>query len=103
MQPSFRRSVRLAAIRAGVATLVLAVTASLAMLFAPQALACDTYVSGYYRADGTYVSGHYRSCSNSTTSDNWTTRGNVNAYTGEPGYRSPSYSSPSRCYFSWSC
>src|SRR5688572_20479522 len=100
---TFRRSNCLAAIRAGVAAVALATLAGLATLSAPQALACDTYVSGYTRSDGTYVSGHYRSCANSTTSDNWTTRGNYNPYTGEPGYRSPSYSSPSRCYFSWSC
>jgi hypothetical protein len=76
-----------------------------------EALACDTYVSGYTRSNGTYVSGHYRSCANSTTTDNWTTRGNSNPYTGEPGYRSPyytpsyspSYSSPSRCSWSWGC
>lgn len=85
------------------------------ILVAPsEALACDTYVSGYTRSDGTYVSGHYRSCPNNTTLDNWTTRGNYNPYTGEPGYRSPSYSSwdtgypsygssTSRCYSSWSC
>ena len=101
-----RPSIRLAALRAGVAALVLTAAASLATQFAPQAHACDSYVSGYYRSDGTYVSGHYRSCANSTTLDNWTTRGNYNPYTGQPGYRSPyepSYSSPSRCYYSWSC
>src|SRR4030095_16742755 len=71
-------------------------------LIAPsEALACDTYVSGYYRSDGAYVWGHCRSCANNTTWDNWTTKGNYNPYTGEPGYRSPyspSIPSPSRCY-----
>jgi hypothetical protein len=101
-------------IRVGVAALVIVAVTGLSTMFAPEALACDTYVSGYYRSDGTYVSGHYRSCPNGTTWDNWTTTGNSNPYTGQPGNRSPyqydyaprytpSYSSPTRCYFSWSC
>jgi hypothetical protein len=103
---SSRHTKRLLVIRVVVASLALAAAASFATLSAPSALACDTYVSGYYRSDGTYVPGHYRSCANNTTWDNWTTKGNTNPYTSEPGYRSPyspSISSPSRCYFSWSC
>lgn len=49
----------------------------------------DVYVEGYYRSDGTYVRPHYRSSPNSSTYDNYSTRGNVNPYTGQPGYRSP--------------
>jgi hypothetical protein len=91
-----------------VAVLVLAVGLLAPIVVAPsEALACDSYVSGYYPNNGTYVQGHYRSCANSTTSDNWTTRGNTNPYTGEAGTRSPyytpSYSSPSRCSWSWDC
>lgn len=51
----------------------------------------DVYVRGYTRSDGTYVAPHYRSSPNATRNDNWTTRGNVNPYTGEPGTRSPDY------------
>jgi len=51
------------------------------------------YVDGYTRSDGTYVSGHYRSCPDSSTSNNWSTRGNTNPWTGEAGTRSPSYGS----------
>lgn len=51
----------------------------------------DTYVNGYYRKNGTYVKPHYRSSPNSTTSDNWSTKGNVNPYTGKVGTKSPSY------------
>ena len=114
---------RTLAVRVGVAALALATMTSLSTLFAPHALACDTYVSGYTRSNGTYVSGHYRSCANGTTSDNWTTRGNYNPYTGQPGTRSPStydyspsysspsyspswsspYSSSSRCYSYFGC
>ena len=49
------------------------------------------YVRGYYRRDGTYVRGHYRTAPNSTTSDNYSTRGNVNPYTGEPGRVAPEH------------
>ncbi len=51
----------------------------------------DVHVRGYTRSDGTYVAPHYRSSPNSTRNDNWTTRGNVNPYTGVHGTRSPDY------------
>ena len=47
----------------------------------------DTYVRGYYKSNGTYVQPHYRSSPNSTTSDNWSTYGNTNPYTGKRGTR----------------
>ena len=47
----------------------------------------DTYVHGYYRRNGTYVQPHYRSDANATKADNWSTRGNVNPYTGQIGTR----------------
>ena len=47
--------------------------------------ASDVYVNGYTRKDGTYVQGHYRSAPNNTVSDNFSTYGNVNPYTGKPG------------------
>lgn len=49
----------------------------------------DTYVNGYTRSDGTYVQGHWRSSPNGTTLDNYSTRGNVNPYTGQKGYKNP--------------
>ncbi len=45
----------------------------------------QTYVQGHVRSDGTYVQGHVRSSPNGTTSDNYSTRGNVNPYTGQAG------------------
>jgi len=54
----------------------------------------DTYVNGYYRKDGTYVQGHYRSSQNNTKSDNYSTKGNYNPYTGKNGTVDP-YSSSS--------
>jgi len=67
-----------------------------AALFLP-AVAADaqTRVRGYFRSNGTYVQPHYRSSPNSTTLDNYSTRGNVNPYTGRPGTRDPNYRAPS--------
>ncbi len=56
-------------------------------LLAGTALAQDVYVRGYFKSDGTYVQPHYRSAPNSTRFDNWSTRGNVNPYTGQRGTR----------------
>ena len=47
----------------------------------------DTWVNGYFRSDGSYVQGHYRSSPNSYKSDNYSTWGNTNPYTGEKGDR----------------
>ena len=46
-------------------------------------------VAGYYRSNGTYVAPHYQTNPNGTTADNWSTKGNVNPYTGQPGTRNP--------------
>lgn len=45
----------------------------------------DHYVRGYARSDGTYVAPHYQTNPNNTTSDNYSTIGNTNPYTGQPG------------------
>lgn len=58
-------------------------------LFCADSFAGDVHVKGYYRADGTYVEPHYRSAPNSTTSDNWSTIGNVNPHTGKIGTKIP--------------
>ncbi|MBI5129491.1 MAG: hypothetical protein HZA66_08610 [Rhodopseudomonas palustris] len=48
-------------------------------------------VSPYVNSHGTYVPGSHATNPNSTQSDNYTTRGNVNPYTGEIGTRTPRY------------
>lgn len=50
-----------------------------------QAQSSDIYVEAYYRFDGTYVPAHLRTSPNETRNDNYSTKGNVNPYTGEPG------------------
>ncbi len=50
------------------------------------------YQRGYTRTDGTYVQGHYKTNTNSTNHDNFSTRGNMNSYTGTSGSRARDYS-----------
>jgi hypothetical protein len=42
-------------------------------------------VRGYYRKNGTYVQPYRRSNSNWTRYDNYSTKGNINPYTGKKG------------------
>lgn len=42
-------------------------------------------VRGYTRRDGTYVAPHHRSAPDGRFSNNWSTSGNVNPYTGKVG------------------
>ena len=59
--------------------------AFITMLVLPNIVFADVYVQGYTKSDGTYVQGHYRSSPNGTTSDNYSTKGNINPYTGDYG------------------
>jgi len=53
-----------------------------------------TYVKGHYTKKGTWVKPHYRSAPDGDFSNNWSTRGNRNPYTGKIGTKtSPGYSS----------
>jgi opacity protein-like surface antigen len=61
----------------------------------PAAGSAQVRVRGYTRSDGTYVAPHYRSSPNGTTSDNYSTRGNINPYTGQVGTRDPNARAPS--------
>ena len=53
------------------------------------------YVNGYYRSNGKYVQGYYRTIANNTVSDNYSTIGNVNPYTGKRGTKTYYVSSKS--------
>lgn len=57
-----------------------------------------TSVSGYTRSNGTYVQSHIRTMPNNTNWDNFSTKGNVNTYTGTTGYRARDYSSSAYNY-----
>ena len=43
------------------------------------------HVNAYTKSDGTYVQEHERTRANDTKSDNYSTKGNVNPYTGASG------------------
>jgi hypothetical protein len=53
----------------------------------------DVYVRGYIRRDGTYVQPRH-SAPDGDRSNNWSTQGNFNPYTGQPGTK-PLYDSGS--------
>jgi len=48
-------------------------------------LSAQVHVRGYTKKDGTYVAPHTRSSPNGTKADNYSTKGNVNPYTGKQG------------------
>jgi hypothetical protein len=66
--------------------------------FAAQHAIAQVYVKGYTKSNGTYVAPHYRSNPDGIFSNNWSTKGNVNPYTGEIGTRvtPPSHSNKAR-------
>jgi len=73
-----------------------AIFTTIIILFAAASFAQrPVHVRGYYRSNGTYVQSHYRTAPNHTVSDNWSTVGNRNPYTGQAGtrYSSSNYSS----------
>jgi hypothetical protein len=49
----------------------------------------EHHVSSYVKQNGTHVDSHQSTNANSTKLDNWTTKGNVNPYTGKEGTKSP--------------
>ncbi len=46
-------------------------------------------VGGYTKKNGTYVQPHHSTNPNTTQRDNWSSRGNVNPYTGKHGTKVP--------------
>lgn len=53
------------------------------------AQAASTYVRGYLKSNGTYVQGYYRTTPNNTRLDNYSTKGDINPYTGKIGTVNP--------------
>jgi hypothetical protein len=50
-------------------------------------VSADVYVKPYLKKNGTYVQGHYRSNPDGNFYNNWSTKGNINPYTGSYGTR----------------
>jgi len=49
----------------------------------------SVHVHGFMRSNGTYVAPHMRTSPDSTKFNNWSTKGNVNPYTGKAGTKNP--------------
>lgn len=67
-----------------------------AILFAGSAGA-QVYVKPHVTKDGAYVEGYQRTAPNSTKTDNYSTQGNVNPWTGQSGTVNP-YTQPQNSY-----
>ena len=61
----------------------------LLLVLAGSAFARDVRVKGYYRSNGTYVQPHYRTSPDNSILNNYSTKGNINPYTGRKGYKDP--------------
>jgi hypothetical protein len=68
---------------------------SMLVLGLSQAALADVYHQGYVRSNGTYVQPHYQTAPDHSQSNNYSTQGNYNPYTGQEGHQrigvSPSY------------
>src|SRR4051812_12861364 len=51
-------------------------------------------VKGYIKQNGTYVQPHVKTSPNKSKLDNYSTKGNVNPYTGKKGTVGPTYKAP---------
>ncbi len=49
----------------------------------------DEYVQGYTRSNGSYVQPHYQTAPDNSVYNNYSTKGNVNPYTGQQGNVDP--------------
>ena len=79
--------------------------ACLALLAASFAIvapaSADVYVPGYFRSSGAYVPSHYRSSADGYFYNNWSTKPNINPYTGSMGTRITPPSSSFRSIWGW--
>ena len=78
-----------------------ALLVGLALFLAAAPALADEFVNGYFRQNGTYVQPHMRSSPDGNPFNNYSTRGNVNPYTGVPGTHDPyrsTYGTPSPSY-----
>lgn len=67
----------------------LTVIIMLILLFCNTAVARTIRVKPYSTKNGTYVQGHYKTSSDNTKLNNWSSKGNINPYTGKRGYTNP--------------
>jgi len=56
------------------------------------------YVPGHYNSNGTYIQGYYKTAPNNTINDNFSTKPNINPYTGKVGTVNPTNSNQNNSY-----
>jgi hypothetical protein len=59
------------------------------LAFSVPAFSRDVSVKGHYRSNGTYVEPYTRTAPDSSTYNNYSTKGNTNPYTGKEGTVDP--------------
>ncbi|GHV06626.1 hypothetical protein AGMMS50229_11760 [Campylobacterota bacterium] len=59
---------------------------------------CTEYQNGYFRRDGTYVQPHWKTCKDGFSTNNFSSIGNTNAFTGQSGSRANNYSLDAQNY-----
>lgn len=62
----------------------------------PTNVEAATRVRGYIKNNGTYVAPHYKTPPNKSKFDNYSTKGNINPYTGKKGSVDPFKFTPKR-------
>lgn len=84
-----------------VVSLALCVTAMVAQTKGRSAGSSDPYyVAPHVTKQGTFVEGHMKTAPNGTKLDNYSTKGNVNPYTGKEGTKDPfALPAPSRAKY----
>jgi hypothetical protein len=70
-------------------TVLILVTVMATFFMLDAEAARTTSVRGYTNKKGVYVHSHRKTTPNSTKRDNYSTKGNVNPYTGKAGTKSP--------------
>ena len=73
--------------------IILVLFVSFGIISSAQTNSRTRYQMGYYKpSKGTYVKPHYKTKSNKTNRDNYSTKGNINFYTGKKGSIAKDYS-----------
>lgn len=58
-------------------------------ILTPTSVEAASRVKGYTKKNGTYVAPHYKTPPNKSKFDNFSTKGNINPYTGKKGTVNP--------------
>lgn len=65
-------------------------------ILTPTSVEAASRVKGYTKKNGTYVAPHYKTPPNKSKFDNFSTKGNINPYTGKKGTVNPFKATPKK-------